>query len=187
MAPLIRGKKFSEHGAGFMGGNGDCQAAGGAHGDTFRGYKNEEAKTICGIHVQFDHLVGGAIMDMVAKFACPSIWRRVQANIQSASKLGITGYNIYACNGYCQIDNMTSMGSVNLPGSTGSPLNQIHYGPFAVPSSWNYASITSPTGPRYDFAPFVETNLTTTASMAASMSKQERERQLSPLSLAQNN
>ncbi|KAF9016174.1 hypothetical protein BDZ89DRAFT_1141670 [Hymenopellis radicata] len=101
MAPLVRGKKFSEHGAGFMGGNGDRQAAGGARGDTFGGYKNEEAETIRGIHVQFDHLVGGAMMDTVAKFACPSIWRRMQADIQSASKLGITGHNIYACNGYC--------------------------------------------------------------------------------------
>ncbi len=57
MAPLICKKKFSEHGAGFMGGNGDHQAAGGARGDTLKGYKNEEAETICGIHVQFDHLV----------------------------------------------------------------------------------------------------------------------------------
>ncbi len=40
-------------------------------------------------------------MDMVAKFACPFIWCRMQANIQSALKLGITGYNIYACNEYC--------------------------------------------------------------------------------------
>ncbi len=57
MAPLIRGKKFSEHGAGFMRGNGDCQAAGGARGNTFGGYKNKEAETIYGIHVQSDHLV----------------------------------------------------------------------------------------------------------------------------------
>ncbi|KAF9031426.1 hypothetical protein BDZ89DRAFT_1131924 [Hymenopellis radicata] len=101
MAPIQRGARFKNHSAGKMAAAGARQPKGGGPGDTYGYYACLEAETICGIHVLFDIAMDSMYLREGARYACPSLVASMDRDVAEADRLGLTGQNLFACDGYC--------------------------------------------------------------------------------------
>ncbi|KAF9032321.1 hypothetical protein BDZ89DRAFT_1037165 [Hymenopellis radicata] len=103
MCELKRGSQFQNFTAKKSGmyAAGARQPKGGAPGDAYGFYADFEVESLEGIHRAFDFAEDGMFLMLVAGFVCSSMAQRMKQDVEAADRLGISGHNIFRCDGYC--------------------------------------------------------------------------------------
>ncbi|KAF9022259.1 hypothetical protein BDZ89DRAFT_1070788 [Hymenopellis radicata] len=102
MCELKRGEQFkyftAKHSG--MAATGARLPKGGAPGDAYDYYAGFEVESLAGIHRAFDYAEDGLFLLRVAEFICSSMATSMREAAKDTNRLGLTGHNLFWCNGY---------------------------------------------------------------------------------------
>ncbi|KAJ3754252.1 hypothetical protein EV360DRAFT_87009 [Lentinula raphanica] len=100
VAPVKRGNQFHSYGGGRMTALGSRAASGGRAGDAYTSYAGLEGRTPTGLQFLFQQAASAAIIQATAFHAHPSLWSDMKRVASECDRMGITGANIFNCQGY---------------------------------------------------------------------------------------
>ncbi|KAF8987153.1 hypothetical protein BDZ89DRAFT_917366, partial [Hymenopellis radicata] len=100
MKPLTRGQQFRFWTGGTMICFGSRQPSGGGPGDNYTIYAGMDCYTINGMKASFNMILGGLLMNEVARRVWPDVFRDMKKATECTDHFGVDGMNLYRCRGY---------------------------------------------------------------------------------------